>query len=148
MKKYTSLLFDLDDTILDFQKAEKYAICKLMEHYGIEASEKNIETYHQINISYWKKLELGLVEREKLILLRFVDFFSLFDKFIDLEKAKEVNTVYFDYLSSVHRCSSSICCNAGGSRIRKKCHIAFSENCNMTVRIVNRLLLSFKIKVN
>lgn len=101
MKKYTSLLFDLDDTILDFQKAEKYAICKLMEHYGIEASDKNIETYHQINISYWKKLELGLVEREKLILLRFVDFFALFAKLIDLEKAKEVNTVYFDYLSSV-----------------------------------------------
>ena len=70
MKEYTSLLLDLDDTILDFQKAEKYAIRKLMEHYSIDANDENISRYHEINLQYWKKLELGLVEREELILLR------------------------------------------------------------------------------
>lgn len=101
MKEYTSLLLDLDDTILDFQKAEKYAICKLMEHYSIDANDENISRYHEINLQYWKKLELGLVEREELILLRFVDFFNLFNKKINKEDAKDVNKLYFDYLSSV-----------------------------------------------
>lgn len=101
MKKYTCLLMDLDDTILDFQKAEKYAICKLMEHYSIEASEENILRYHDINLQYWKKLELGLVAREDLILLRFIDFFALFGKIIDKEEARNVNALYFDNLSSV-----------------------------------------------
>lgn len=101
MKKYTCLLLDLDDTILDFQKAEKYAICKLMEHYSIDANDENISRYHEINLQYWKKLELGLVEREELILLRFVDFFNLFNKKINKEDAKDVNKLYFDYLSSV-----------------------------------------------
>lgn len=101
MKEYTSLLLDLDDTILDFQKAEKYAICKLMEYYSIDANDENISRYHEINLQYWKKLELGLVEREELILLRFVDFFNLFNKKINKEDAKDVNKLYFDYLSSV-----------------------------------------------
>ena len=101
MKEYTSLLLDLDDTILDFQKAEKYAICKLMEYYSIDANDENISRYHEINLQYWKKLELGLVEREELILLRFVDFFNLFNKKINIEDAKDVNKLYFDYLSSV-----------------------------------------------
>ncbi len=100
MKKYKALLIDLDDTILDFKQSEKYAICKLFEHFEISQSEKNIETYHNINLSYWKKLELGLVKREELILLRFIDFFRLFNKEISLEETKKVNDLYFDYLSS------------------------------------------------
>ena len=41
-KKYKVLLFDLDDTILDFKKAEKTAISNLMEYYGIEVNDENI----------------------------------------------------------------------------------------------------------
>lgn len=100
MKKYKALLIDLDDTILDFKQSEKYAICKLFEYFGISQSEENIEAYHNINLSYWKKLELGLVKREELILLRFIEFFKLFNKEISLEEAKKVNDLYFNYLSS------------------------------------------------
>lgn len=100
MKEYKALLIDLDDTILDFKQSEKYAICKLLEHFGFEQSDKNIEIYHNINLSYWKKLELGLVNREELILLRFIDLFTLFGKEINIEEAKKVNDLYFDFLSS------------------------------------------------
>lgn len=100
-KEYKVLLFDLDDTLLDFQKAEKYAICKVMEHYGIDANDDNISLYHNINKKYWKDLELGLVERENLILLRFIDFFSRFNITIDINEAKNVNDKYFYELSSV-----------------------------------------------
>ena len=47
MKKYKILLFDVDDTLLDFQKAEKEALRMLFEEKGIpltseiEAQYKN-----------------------------------------------------------------------------------------------------------
>lgn len=100
-QKYKVLLFDLDDTILDFKKAEKTAISNLMEYYGIEVNDENINLYHNINKRYWKDLELGLVEREELLLLRFIDFFSKFNKTIDFDYAKSVNDKYFYELSSV-----------------------------------------------
>ena len=35
MKKYKTLLFDVDDTLLDFQKAEKIALRMLFEEKGL-----------------------------------------------------------------------------------------------------------------
>ena len=32
--KYTTLLFDLDETLFDFLKSEEYAASRLMERYG------------------------------------------------------------------------------------------------------------------
>ena len=43
--KYTTLLFDLDETLFDFLKSEEYAACKLMELYGIPATKENYELY-------------------------------------------------------------------------------------------------------
>ena len=37
--KYTTLLLDLDETLFDFSKSEKFAIDKLMEKYNIPVTE-------------------------------------------------------------------------------------------------------------
>ena len=40
MKKYSTILFDADETLLDFPAAEKAALGKVCEQYGINYSEE------------------------------------------------------------------------------------------------------------
>ncbi len=99
MKRYDVLLFDVDDTLLDFSQSEKIAVKKVMEHYHIPPSEENCRLYHQINASYWKLFEQNKIEKPKLLLKRFEDFF------IQLGKKdicpQEINQLYFSYLKEL-----------------------------------------------
>ena len=52
--KYTTLLLDLDETLLNFSKSEKFAIDKLMEKYNIPVTEENRRLYSKINDEKWK----------------------------------------------------------------------------------------------
>lgn len=74
MTKYTTLLLDADETLLDFTAAECYAIRKTCEDFGIPFSETVRKTYSEINLSLWKQLEKGLCSREEIKLRRFVIF--------------------------------------------------------------------------
>ena len=53
MNKYTTLLFDADDTLLDFDKDETQALKKVMTHYGVPVTDKNISIYKEINLGLW-----------------------------------------------------------------------------------------------
>lgn len=72
--KYTTLLLDLDETLFDFSKSEKFAIDKLMEKYNIPVTEENRRLYSKINDEKWKKLERGELTRPQLFRERFGDF--------------------------------------------------------------------------
>ena len=45
----TTVLLDLDDTILDFHKAEKEALKKALQKVGVEPTEKLLARYSEIN---------------------------------------------------------------------------------------------------
>ncbi len=94
MKKI--LLLDLDDTLLDFTRGEKESLEKVLLYYGIENTEDNHQLYYSINKRYWRMYELHQIEREKLLGLRFEEFFSHFNKDVD---GLDVNKLYFSYLS-------------------------------------------------
>ena len=68
---FHTILFDLDNTILDFDRAEEHAIHKTFEILGIEPSDANKRRYSEINLSQWKLLERGEITREKLLTRRF-----------------------------------------------------------------------------
>ena len=70
------LFLDLDDTILDFHKAEKIAISKTFQEFGIEPTEEVLARYSQINKECWHKLELGEWTREQVLVRRFERLFS------------------------------------------------------------------------
>ena len=53
------LFLDLDDTILDFQQAERTAIIKTFAAFSIDPTEEVLELYHHINLRYWQMLERG-----------------------------------------------------------------------------------------
>ena len=50
------LFLDLDDTILDFHKAERIALSKTLRQFGIDPTEHVLDRYHLINKSCWEKL--------------------------------------------------------------------------------------------
>ena len=70
-KRYRYLLFDLDNTLFDFDRAEKTAFCAAFSAYGLVLDDGIYDTYHQINDALWKKLERGEIERDRLKSLRF-----------------------------------------------------------------------------
>lgn len=71
-----NLLLDLDDTLLDFKKAESIAIRTTFLEFGIDPSDENIALYSKINRSCWEKLELGEFTRDEVLHKRFDILFS------------------------------------------------------------------------
>ena len=73
-----NILFDLDDTIFDFQMAEKIALKKTLQQLGVEPSDEIMLRYNIINKAQWLLLEEGKITREALKSRRFR---LLFDEF-------------------------------------------------------------------
>ena len=71
MAKYTYVLFDADETLLDFERAEREALTEALTRFGIPCDENVIELYSGINASLWKKLERREIEKSRLRVLRF-----------------------------------------------------------------------------
>ena len=65
------LLLDLDDTILDFHKAERIAISKTIREFGVEPSDEVLARYHVINKWHWEQLEQGKLTRAEVLENRF-----------------------------------------------------------------------------
>ena len=64
--KYSIILLDADDTLLDFKRAEKEALKITLEYCGLPSDEKVTTAYSEINDGYWKALERGEVTKEAL----------------------------------------------------------------------------------
>lgn len=70
------LFLDLDDTILDFHKAERIAIAKTIRDFGVEPTEAVLTRYHQINKFHWEQLEKGILTRDEVLVNRFAVLFG------------------------------------------------------------------------
>ena len=73
-KKYEWLLFDADDTLLDFKLGEHRAITATLADAGLPTDDEVIATYSRINDNLWKMLERGEVTKDRLKVLRFTQF--------------------------------------------------------------------------
>lgn len=71
-----AVLLDLDDTILDFQKAEAAALSRTLREMGLEPSEEILRRYSAINRRQWELLEEGKQTREQTLTRRFEILFS------------------------------------------------------------------------
>ena len=83
------LLFDIDDTLLNFPKSEREALCEALMMSGVELNEKMINTYQKINHELWKALERNEVTREELMLRRFDDFAKFYGFEVDSVKVAD-----------------------------------------------------------
>lgn len=84
------LFLDLDDTILDFHKAERIAISKTIREFGVEPTEEILALYHGINKWHWEQLELGNLTREQVLVNRFGVLFEKLGKCVDAPKCAKV----------------------------------------------------------
>ena len=80
------LFLDLDDTILDFQKAEHVALSKTLESFGLKPTEEVLKRYNQINRAHWEALERKEMTRDQVLLGRFQMLFGEFRLDVDPEK--------------------------------------------------------------
>lgn len=93
MSKYKYLLWDIDGTILNFEKAEKRAIRTLFEKFNLgECTDEMLSHYIEINKKYWKLLECGKMEKERILVERFEEFFL--KEGIRTDAAAEFNKAY------------------------------------------------------
>ncbi len=69
------LLIDLDDTILDFHKAERIGLENTLRHFGVEPTEETIALYLEINRAHWAQLEVGKMTRKQVNEGRFTELF-------------------------------------------------------------------------
>lgn len=74
--KYTWLLFDADDTLFDFPRAEANALRWTLESLGLPASPDYFEIYARCNLAVWKEFERGLLTSLELRAKRFRLFFD------------------------------------------------------------------------
>jgi YjjG family noncanonical pyrimidine nucleotidase len=72
MKRYKGFLFDADNTLFDYDKAEAEALTETLDTAlpGVPL-QKALEAYHEINAGYWRRFEQGSVGLEELKAGRF-----------------------------------------------------------------------------
>lgn len=73
---YSIALFDADNTLLDFTRAEHDALCACLAARGLDSSEETVSVYSAINDGHWKRLERGETTRDRLKVERFADYFA------------------------------------------------------------------------
>ncbi len=61
-----NVFIDLDDTLLDFRRAEREALSRTLTHFGYEPKDEILDRYNQINESFWRRLEKGELDRPTL----------------------------------------------------------------------------------
>lgn len=92
-----NVLFDLDDTLFDFHKAEKIALTKTLVHFGIDPTEETLALYSTINAAHWKRLELGEISREEVKVGRYRELF----KTIGVERDPVKATAYYESMLAI-----------------------------------------------
>ena len=79
------LFLDLDDTILDFHKAERIALSKTISQFGLEPNEEVLHRYHLINKAHWEMLERGELTRAEVLTQRFGVLFAEYGLDVDVQ---------------------------------------------------------------
>ena len=92
-----TILFDLDNTILDFNKSERTALAKALTRLGISPAPQVLARYSAINLAQWKLLEQGKITRAEVKARRFR---FLFDEFGIDRSPREANRLYEQFLET------------------------------------------------
>lgn len=92
---YHWLVFDADNTLLDFTRSAKVALSETLHSIGLAPSEQLFDQYHLINQECWADLEAGRITPEELKVRRFSRFLGQLGMEGDPLK---LNAFYFEVL--------------------------------------------------
>ncbi|MDE6749780.1 MAG: YjjG family noncanonical pyrimidine nucleotidase [Lachnospiraceae bacterium] len=99
MGRFTTILWDLDQTILDFKKSQNYALRYSFGKLGLEINDDIVSLYNDINDSYWKRMERGEIGKEEIHKGRFKTLFEQLG--ITGITTEEIEEIYQNALGSV-----------------------------------------------
>jgi 2-haloacid dehalogenase len=94
--KYDILLFDVDNTLLDFDANEKESFKSMILEKGEEYSEELYETYKKMNQKMWEAVERGEVTIDDVLYTRFSKLMKMYGKNVD---GVEYENTYRFYLN-------------------------------------------------
>lgn len=100
LKKYQTLLFDIDDTLLDFGAAENDALHLLFEDQQIPLTDEIATRYKEINHRLWRSFEEGIIDRDEVVNTRFSILFKELGQDVD---GSLLDNKYRSYLEEGHR---------------------------------------------
>ena len=96
VKEYEIILFDVDDTLLDFDISEKNALHKAFLKFGFPKGLADYRpSYNEISKVLWGDVEQGLISLPELAVERFKRLFIMHGLDID---AETFSRVYLNYL--------------------------------------------------
>ena len=99
MKKYITIFWDLDQTLLNFDLSMEYALRAVFAQYGLTVTGELTARYDAINRSYWLRLESGELTKEQVTVGRFRTLFE--ELGITHVPPEEINVDYQRELGSV-----------------------------------------------
>ena len=94
-----TVLMDLDNTLLDFNKAEKIAVERTLREMGLTPDEAMLKRYSELNLEQWHLLEQGKITRNQVKVQRYVNLFREYEIEEDPEEAAKM---YESYLAIGH----------------------------------------------
>lgn len=88
-----TVLWDVDETLLDFRASERAAIMSLFSEFGFgECTEAMLARYREISGGFWKKIETKELSKAEALVGRFEQFFLEYG--LDAKAAAEFNDRY------------------------------------------------------
>jgi YjjG family noncanonical pyrimidine nucleotidase len=93
------LLFDLDQTLLDFHASEKLALKDVLEAQGLEFSQQRYDAFKQINKSLWLEFEKGEITKLQLFETRFRRLFELCGCDVESMDLAKINSDFIDAMA-------------------------------------------------
>lgn len=80
---YKILLFDLDDTLLDFAANEMDSLTRLFETHGYPFTQEIFNTYSKVNRELWDAYESSSISLDTVLNTRFAKTLSLLGQEVD-----------------------------------------------------------------
>lgn len=124
------VLIDLDDTILDFHKAERIALENTLRCFGVEPTPETIALYLQINRAHWQLLERGEITRRQVNEGRFVVLFQQLGHEVD---GAACAAYYLSQLALTHDYLPGA--KEALEQLQKKYRLFVASNGNVSVQI-------------
>ena len=95
----TNIFFDLDNTLLDFDRGEARALSRAFRQFGIDPTPAVLARYHDINLRQWELLEEGKLTKDQVLTRRFDLLFAELGVSCD---SQAVCDLYESFLAEEH----------------------------------------------
>lgn len=106
---FTTVLLDVDGTLLDFNETERRGVRAVMQAYGVEPTDYLVKRYHQINREFWNAFERGDIRKDEIFGSRYRKFFAAIGREVDGEAAEKLYREHLDNCAILMDGAMDIC---------------------------------------